>query len=195
MLLFICFPKGWSDVVIFGVSCLKFIWGNASQNVLLFLLVLLLSVRDECYIYLHKWTFDIYALFVYVHVSFCHVSLQPWLHRQWNMYKVFRWSRSLYYPQFQSKQEMVRTLQITCRRGRIEHPRILDCLGVMIGIWASLVLNFATSSILCFISSLFIGKLCHFVTFCNLNKGVDKVTIHPCKEVNRNELYIPSVVS
>ena len=51
--------------------------------------------------------------------------------------------------------------------GRIEHPRILDYLGVMIGIWASLELNFATLAIFYPILSFIMDKYGFFVFFHN----------------------------
>ena len=56
---------------------------------------------------------------------------------------------------------------------RIEKPRY--SFGLMIGIWASLGLDFAIFPIFYPILGLFMGEFCHFVTFCPSRSGVDKM--------------------
>ena len=62
-------------------------------------------------------------------------------------------------------------IRVGFRQGRIEHPRPQIYLGLVVGIWACLGLDFATFSIFYSILSLFMGKICLFWTFYNRNLG------------------------
>ena len=59
-------------------------------------------------------------------------------------------------------------------RGVLNIPDLHIYLGLMVGIWASLGLDFVYLSISYFVFSLFVSNICHFLAFSNQSQGLKK---------------------